>query len=34
MATRPITLGELSGHLADTPTDKLRWKLVWEFLEE
>ncbi|GAA1009922.1 hypothetical protein Aple_022960 [Acrocarpospora pleiomorpha] len=36
MATnyRPITLSELAGHLAVATNDKIRWKLVWEFLEE
>jgi hypothetical protein len=36
MATKyqPITLSELAGHLAAAATDKIRWKLVWEFLEE
>lgn len=36
MATKykPITLSELAGHLASAANDKIRWKLVWEFLEE
>jgi hypothetical protein len=29
-----VTLGDLSGHLAAAANDKIRWKLVWEFLEE
>jgi hypothetical protein len=29
-----MTLAELAGRLAGTADDKLRWKLVWEFLEE
>ena len=31
---RPMTLAQLAIRLADTADDKLRWKLVWEFLEE
>jgi hypothetical protein len=30
----PMTLAELGGRLAQTPDAKVRWKLVWEFLEE
>ena len=30
----PMTLAELSGRLARTADAKVRWKLVWEFLEE
>jgi len=30
----PMTLAELGGRLARTPDAKVRWKLVWEFLEE
>ena len=30
----PMTLAELASRLAGTADDKLRWKLVWEFLEE
>jgi hypothetical protein len=30
----PMTLAELGGRLAQTADAKLRWKLVWEFLEE
>ena len=29
-----MTLAELAGRLAGTADGKLRWKLVWEFLEE
>jgi hypothetical protein len=29
-----MTLAELASRLAGTADDKLRWKLVWEFLEE
>ncbi len=31
---RPMTLADLGGRLARTADAKLRWKLVWEFLEE
>ncbi len=31
---RPITLADLAGRLAQTADAKVRWKLVWEFLEE
>jgi len=31
---RPMTLAQLASRLAGTAHDKLRWKLVWEFLEE
>ena len=30
----PMTLADLAGRLARTPDVKVRWKLVWEFLEE
>ena len=30
----PMTLAELGGRLAQTADAKVRWKLVWEFLEE
>ena len=33
-AYRPMTPAQLANRLADTADDKLRWKLVWEFLEE
>ena len=31
---RPMTLAELAARLAATADGKVRWKLVWEFLEE
>jgi hypothetical protein len=31
---RPMTMAELAGRLARTADGKVRWKLVWEFLEE
>jgi hypothetical protein len=31
---RPMTLADLAGRLIRTADIKLRWKLVWEFLEE
>jgi hypothetical protein len=31
---RPMTLADLAGRLMRTAEDKVRWKLVWEFLEE
>lgn len=31
---RPMTLAQLARRLANMADDKLRWKLVWEFLEE
>jgi len=31
---RPMTMAELAGRLARTADDKMRWKLVWEFLQE
>ena len=31
---QPMTLADLAGHLGDADNDKIRWKLVWEFLEE
>ena len=31
---RPMTVADLAGRLARTADGKLRWKLVWEFLEE
>jgi hypothetical protein len=33
-AYRPMTLGELAVRLTRTADSRLRWKLVWEFLEE
>jgi hypothetical protein len=34
MRYRPMTLADLAGRLARAAEDKVRWKLVWEFLEE
>jgi hypothetical protein len=31
---RPMTLANLADRLAGAAEDKVRWKLVWEFLEE
>ena len=31
---RPMTLVDLAGHLARVADGKMRWKLVWEFMEE
>jgi hypothetical protein len=31
---RPMTLADLAGRLMRTAEGKVRWKLVWEFLEE
>ena len=31
---RPMTLAQIASRLTGTADDKLRWKLVWEFLEE
>jgi hypothetical protein len=31
---RPMTLADLAGHLSREGDVKLRWKLVWEFMEE
>jgi hypothetical protein len=31
---RPMTLANLADRLASAIDDKIRWKLVWEFLEE
>lgn len=33
-AYRPMTLGDLAGRLSQTDDNGVRWKLVWEFLEE
>jgi hypothetical protein len=30
----PMDLAALAGHLASAPADQVRWKLLWEFLEE
>jgi hypothetical protein len=34
MGYRPMTLADLAGRLARTADGKVRWKLVWEYLEE
>jgi hypothetical protein len=34
MAYEPMTLADLAQHLIPTTDEKIRWKLVWEFLEE
>lgn len=31
---RPMTLADLARHLLRTADSKVRWKLVWEFMEE
>jgi hypothetical protein len=31
---QPMTLADLARHLRGTDDEKIRWKLVWEFLEE
>jgi hypothetical protein len=31
---RPMTVADLAAHLSRTTDDRIRWKLVWEFLEE
>lgn len=31
---RAMTIADLAMHLSQTTDDKIRWKLVWEFLEE
>jgi hypothetical protein len=31
---RPMTLADLAGYLVRESDDDVRWKLVWEFLEE
>jgi hypothetical protein len=33
-AYSPMTLADLAGRIGRTPEAKVRWKLVWEFLEE
>ena len=30
----PMSLSRLAGYLASAESDQIRWKLVWEFLEE
>jgi hypothetical protein len=34
MAYEPTTMVELAGHLSRQVDEKIRWKHVWEFLEE
>jgi hypothetical protein len=34
LAYQPMTMVELAGHLSRQPDEKVRWKHVWEFLEE
>lgn len=34
MVHRPMTLVDLAARLAANGDDRIRWKLVWEFLEE
>lgn len=34
MAYRPMSVADLAVRLAANEDDKIRWKLVWEFLEE
>lgn len=34
MVYRPMTLVDLAARLVANADDKIRWKLVWEFLEE
>jgi hypothetical protein len=31
---QPMTMAGLAGHLSRETDDKVRWKYVWEFLEE
>ncbi len=31
---RPMTLADLAGRLARAGDERIRWKLVWEYLEE
>jgi hypothetical protein len=31
---RPMTLADLAGFVVRESQDEVRWKLVWEFLEE
>jgi hypothetical protein len=33
-AYRPMTLADLADRIGRAPEIKVRWKLVWEFLEE
>jgi hypothetical protein len=34
MQYHPMTMAELAGHLSRHADEKIRWKHVWEFLEE
>jgi hypothetical protein len=34
MAYQPRTMVDLAGHLSRHPEEKIRWKHIWEFLEE
>jgi hypothetical protein len=34
MTYRPMTIANLAAHLARHTDEKIRWKYVWEFLEE
>jgi hypothetical protein len=34
MAYQPMTMAELAGHLSPRTEVRIRWKHVWEFLEE
>lgn len=34
MAYKPMTMAELAGHLFRQPDEKIKWKHLWEFLEE
>jgi hypothetical protein len=34
MAYQPMTMTDLAGHLSREQDDRIKWKYVWEFLEE
>jgi hypothetical protein len=34
MAYQPMTIAGLAGHLSSHDDEKIKWKYVWEFLEE
>lgn len=34
MAYQPMTMTGLASHLSGQDDEKVKWKLVWEFLEE
>ena len=34
MAYKPMTMAELAGHLFRQDDEKIKWKHLWEFLEE